>query len=78
MELREISLQFQVPQAWASKVHLGQTTATLSAHNVMWWDHCRCQDPYTNWDGADPFSVSSAFLTDPAPRQFRLTVHSRY
>ena len=78
VELREISLAWIVPQALASRVHLGQTTMTLSAHNVMWWDHCACQDPYTNWDGADAFNNSGGFLTDPAPRQFRLTVRSRY
>ncbi|MDE3128827.1 MAG: TonB-dependent receptor [Gemmatimonadota bacterium] len=78
MELREVSLEWAVPQFLASKARLGQTTLTLSAHNVMWWDHCACQDPYTNWAGASSFGVSTAFLTDPAPRQFRLTIRSRY
>jgi hypothetical protein len=44
----------------------------------MWWDHCHCQDPYTNWAGADSFGISTAFLTDPAPRQFRFTVRTHY
>ncbi len=78
VELREISLAWQVPQALSSRARLGQTTLTLSAHNIMWWDHCACQDPYTNWAGASAFNVASAFLTDPAPRQFRITVRSRY
>jgi len=78
-ELREVSLSFQVPQPWASKARLGdKTTVTISAHNLMWWDHCHCQDPYTNWQGADSFGISGGFLTDPPPRQFRFTIRSRY
>ncbi len=78
VELREISLAWQVPRALSAFARLGETTVVFSVHNVMWWDHCACQDPYTNWAGASSFGVSTAFLTDPAPRQFRLTIHSRY
>ncbi|HVZ77542.1 MAG TPA: TonB-dependent receptor [Gemmatimonadaceae bacterium] len=78
VELREVSLVWQVPNNLSRMVRLGQTTVTFSGHNLMWWDHCACQDPYTNWGGADAFNVASAFLTDPAPRQFRVTIRSRY
>lgn len=78
VELREVSLAWDLPQGLASKFRLGQTTAIISGRNLMWWDHCHCQDPYTNWAGASSFNNSSAFLTDPAPRQFRLTIRSRY
>ena len=76
--LRTISLAWQVPRSLSSRARLGETTATLSGQNLMWWDHCACQDPYTNWAGADSFGISTAFLTDPAPRRFRLTIRSRY
>ncbi len=78
VELREISLAWSVPRSLSAFAKLGETTVTFSVHNVMWWDHCACQDPYTNWAGADAFGVSTAFLTDPAPRLFRLTIRSRY
>jgi hypothetical protein len=31
-----------------------------------------------NWAGADPFNVNNGFLSDPAPRQFRLALRTRF
>jgi TonB-dependent starch-binding outer membrane protein SusC len=78
VRLRTISLGFDVPDRFAQAVRFGHTTMLLSAENVMWWDHCRCNDPNSNWAGADSFGNNGAFLTDPSPRLFRLSIRSHF
>ena len=77
VRLRTVSLGLDVPDRYASRFGLGRTALTLSANNIMWWDHCHCNDPNSNWAGADSFGNGGAFLTDPAPRMFRMTVRTR-
>ncbi|MDQ6828692.1 MAG: TonB-dependent receptor [Gemmatimonadota bacterium] len=78
VRIRQLSLAFQVPDAWISRYGLGRTTLTLSAHNVWWWDHCHCVDPNMNWAGADPFNTANGFLSDPAPRLYRFAIRTRF
>lgn len=78
VRLRSISLGFDIPDRYASAVRFGRTSMVLSANNLMWWDHCRCNDPNSNWAGADSFGNNGAFLTDPSPRTFRMTVRTRF
>ena len=77
VRLRTVSLGFEVPDRYASFAGLGRTVVTLSANNIMWWDQCHCNDPNSNWAGADSFGNGGAFLTDPSPRTFRMTVRTR-
>ncbi|MEP6494555.1 MAG: TonB-dependent receptor [bacterium] len=78
VRLRTVSLAFEVPDEYARYVRFGKTSVVLSANNIMWWDKCRCNDPNSNWAGADSFGNNGAFLTDPSPRTFRMTVRTRF
>jgi hypothetical protein len=77
VRLRTISLGFDVPDRYSSALGLGQTAMTFAANNIMWWDHCHCNDPNSNWAGADSFGDNGSFLTDPSPRTFRLMLRTR-
>src|SRR5262245_51093469 len=78
VRLRTVSLGIDVPTSISSRARLGRTAVTLSASNVMWWDHCHCNDPNSTWGGADSFGTNESVLTDPSPRVFRLMVHTRF
>jgi TonB-dependent SusC/RagA subfamily outer membrane receptor len=78
VRLRSISLGFDVPDRYARAVRFGRTSVVVSGNNLMWWDHCRCNDPNSNWAGADSFGNNGAFLTDPSPRTFRMSVRTRF
>ena len=78
VRLRELSLTYTIPDRWAGRASLGRTQVTLSGQNLMWWDHCNCVDPNMNWAGGDAFGVANGFLAQPAPRQYRLAVRTRF
>jgi TonB-dependent SusC/RagA subfamily outer membrane receptor len=78
VRLRTVSLAFDVPDGVSQYARLGRTSLMLSAENIMWWDNCHCNDPNSNWAGADSFGNNSAFLTDPSPRLFRMTLRTRF
>jgi len=78
VRLRTISLAFDLPDRYAQYVRFGRTSVMLSAENIMWWDNCHCNDPNSNWAGADSFGNNGAFLTDPSPRLFRMNVRTRF
>jgi TonB-dependent starch-binding outer membrane protein SusC len=78
VRLRTLSLGIDVPDRYSSLLSLGRTAVTLSASNVMWWDHCHCNDPNSTWGGADSFGTNESVLTDPSPRLFRMTVRTRF
>jgi TonB-dependent SusC/RagA subfamily outer membrane receptor len=78
VRLREISLVYQLPETLTGRVGFGRSTLTLSAQNVQWWDDCHCVDPNMNWEGAASFNQGSGFLADPAPRQFRASIRTRF
>lgn len=78
VRLRTISLSFQVPERYSSGLNLSNTVVTFAGNNLMWWDHCNCNDPNSNWAGADSFGNNNAFLTDPSPRTFRMFIRTRF
>ncbi|HEY7235260.1 MAG TPA: TonB-dependent receptor [Gemmatimonadaceae bacterium] len=78
VRLREISLSYTIPERLLSRTNLGRTQLTLSGQNVMWWDHCHCVDPNMNWAGGDSFGIANGFLAQPAPRQYRLAIRTRF
>jgi len=78
VRLREISLSYTIPDRLLSRTNLGHTQLTLSGQNVTWWDHCHCVDPNMNWAGGDAFGVANGFLAQPAPRQYRLAIRTRF
>ena len=78
VRIREISLVYQIPEALTGSIGFGRSTLTLSAQNVQWWDDCHCVDPNMNWEGAASFNQGSGFLADPAPRQFRASIRTRF
>jgi TonB-dependent SusC/RagA subfamily outer membrane receptor len=78
VRLRTLSLSYALPERWTAARGLGRTTLTLSANNIMWWDHCHCVDPNMNWNGADPFRTNNGFLADPAPRTYRLALRTHF
>jgi hypothetical protein len=51
---------------------------SLAGSNLMLWDGCNCVDPNMNWAGADSFTINSGFLAQPAARQFRLQIRTRF
>lgn len=78
IRLREVSLTYNVPENWSSRLRVGYTTVTVSGQNIMWWDDCHCVDPNMNWAGASSFGIGSGFLAQPSPRVFRFLVRTRF
>jgi len=78
VRLREISLSYTIPDRWLSRTNLGRTQLVISGQNAMWWDHCNCVDPNMNWAGGDAFNIANGFLAQPAPRQYRVSVRTRF
>ena len=77
VRLRTISLGLDVPDRYSAALGFGHTNMTFAANNIMWWDHCNCNDPNSNWAGANSFGNNSGFLTDPSPRTFRVMIRTR-
>jgi len=78
VRIREVSLSYTIPERFTSRTNLGRTQVTVSGQNVMWWDHCHCVDPNMNWAGGDAFGIANGFLAQPAPRQYRLAIRTRF
>ncbi len=78
VRLRTLSLMIDVPSRISSAFGVGRSTVTLSANNVMWWDHCHCTDPNSTWGGADSYGTYESVLTDPSPRTYRLLIRTRF
>ncbi|MEY4857006.1 MAG: hypothetical protein RLZZ97_1836 [Gemmatimonadota bacterium] len=78
VRLREVSLTWQVPEGLSKWFGTQRTTMSLAGQNLMWWDGCNCVDPNMNWAGADSFTINSGFLAQPAARQFRLQIRTRF
>jgi hypothetical protein len=73
-----VSVSYTIPDRLLSRTNLGRTQLTLSGQNVMWWDHCHCVDPNMNWAGGDAFGIANGFLAQPAPRQYRVAIRTRF
>jgi TonB-dependent SusC/RagA subfamily outer membrane receptor len=78
VRIREVSLSYTIPERFLARTNLGRTQLTVSGQNVMWWDHCHCVDPNMNWAGGDAFGIANGFLAQPAPRQYRLAIRTRF
>jgi hypothetical protein len=78
VRLREISLGYTVPDWLSARAGLGRTQLLVSGQNVNWWDDCHCVDPNMNYAGGDPFLQNSGFLAQPAPRQYRISLRTRF
>ena len=78
VRLRELSLTWQVPENVSRWFGTQRTTVSFAGQNLMWWDGCNCVDPNMNWAGADSFTINSGFLAQPASRQYRLQIRTRF
>jgi TonB-dependent SusC/RagA subfamily outer membrane receptor len=76
--LRELTVTYSLPDGLTSRFGLGRTVMTLAAKNVQWWDDCHCMDPNMNYTGGADLSVNAAFLGQPQPRQFLLSVRTTF
>jgi hypothetical protein len=78
VRLREISLTWSVPDRVSTRAGLGRTSITASGLNLMWWDDCHCVDPNMVYNAGESFGITSGFLAQPSPRQFRIAVRTRF
>jgi TonB-linked SusC/RagA family outer membrane protein len=67
VKLREISLTYEVPTAWASKLHATSLSVTVSGRNLHTWTSYRGLDPELNEAGQNNFTTAD-FLTQPPVR----------
>jgi hypothetical protein len=67
VKLREISLTYDVPTAWASKLHATSLSVTVSGRNLHTWTSYRGLDPELNEAGQNNFTTAD-FLTQPPVR----------
>ena len=78
LALREVSLSYQLPDAWMQRVRLRNTSMRLSGRNVYLWTKFPGVDPQTNWRGNTPVGASSDFDSQPIPRIFLLSVRTSF
>ena len=81
VRIREVSLSYQVPEQFLSRLGVGRTSLTLSGQNLHWWDDCNCMDPNMQYRGGDDSStgfLASGFLATPQPRRFVMTVRTSF
>jgi hypothetical protein len=78
VRLREISVSWNVPTSFTTRMRTGATSITLTGQNIMWWDNCNCVDPNMNWGGSESFIFNNGFLMQPAPRVFRMRFQTRF
>jgi TonB-linked SusC/RagA family outer membrane protein len=67
VKLREISLTYDVPTAWASKINATALSVTISGRNLHTWTSYRGLDPELNEAGQNNFTTAD-FLTQPPVR----------
>jgi hypothetical protein len=78
VRLREISLTWSMPEYLSNRLGLGRTSMTASGLNLMWWDDCHCVDPNMVYNAGESFGITSGFLAQPSPRQFRVSFRTRF
>ncbi len=69
VKLREVSLTYFAPAAWASQLGASSLSFTATGRNLVTWTNYRGADPEVNTIGQFNFSVAD-FLTQPPVRQF--------
>jgi TonB-dependent starch-binding outer membrane protein SusC len=80
IRLREVSLSYRVPSAFAGRVGLSGATITLSGENLHWWDSCQCMDPNGAHRGGDDFAGNwtNIMYAVPMPRRIVATVRTTF
>ena len=78
VRIREISLSWSLPEHLSSRFGFGRTAITVAGQNLMWWDDCHCVDPNMVYNAGESFGLTSGFLAQPSPRQFRVSVRTRF
>jgi hypothetical protein len=78
IRIREISIGWQVPESFSSKLGVSRTTITLAGQNLQWWDNCHCMDPNMTYQGGADFGETTGFLGQPQPRMFKLSVRTTF
>ena len=80
LRIQEVSVNYQVPSSFTSKLGLGRTTVSLSGQNLMWWDSCNCLDPTstTYGSGRGGEADASLFLAVPVPRTFMFSLRTSF
>jgi len=69
VKLREVSLTYTAPPAWAARFGASSLSITATGRNLVTWTKYRGPDPEVNDIGQFNFSVAD-FLTQPPVRQF--------
>jgi len=69
LKLRELSLTYIAPTAWASRIGASSVSLTLSGRNLATWTKYKGPDPEVSQSGQFNFSVAD-FLTQPPVRYF--------
>jgi TonB-dependent SusC/RagA subfamily outer membrane receptor len=69
LKLREVSLTYAAPPAWAARFGASALSITLAGRNLVTWTSYRGVDPEVSQAGQFNFSVAD-FLTQPPTRQF--------
>jgi TonB-dependent SusC/RagA subfamily outer membrane receptor len=69
VKLREVSLTYSAPSAWASRLGASGLSVTLTGRNLATWTSYTGADPELNNSGQTNFSTAE-FLTQPPVRYF--------
>ena len=74
-KLREVSVRFDLPDAFTSRIRASRGSLTLTGRNLGVWTDYTGMDPEINWNGSgDNFGVSE-FLTQPPVRYYTLRLN---
>jgi TonB-dependent starch-binding outer membrane protein SusC len=74
LKLRDVSLTYTVPGAWARRIRASAASVTLAAHNVALWSDYSGIDPEVNSYGDVNFSRADAYPV-PMLRRVSLSVN---
>ncbi len=77
LKLRDLSVTYAIPPAWAGRFRASAASITLAAHNVALWSDYSGMDPEVNSYGDVNFSRADAY---PAPmlRRVSLSVNASF
>ena len=74
LKLREVSLTYRAPDAWASRIGARTLSLTVTGRNLATWTNYRGADPEISQSGQFNFSVAD-FLSQPPVRSFLARVN---
>ncbi|HYL22697.1 MAG TPA: TonB-dependent receptor, partial [Gemmatimonadales bacterium] len=74
VKLREVSVSYDAPAAWAARVGARTLSFTVSGRNLVTWTNYKGADPELNTTGQDNYRVAD-FLTQPPVRYFLARVN---